>query len=830
MDKLEQALLKLFDKHRIVFWYDEKQELRQEFDEMWLTGVEKIEVNNNEFSIKFRILREEINQKYLLYHSGNQPPDLQNWLLDVQLAYGVFHADQFSMWLSEVGLGSEFWELAQKYAGFYSSKSRRSSLHAMLTPHDTPNIIRMKMLAICTGEGIPPRTEDIIECLLQELAIGKENSVESIKECELEDFLWELLKNNFGYQSDKPTLRDFAIKLFLSSYYLGLGEKASLNQEAIVFIQRWKDSSRYKSAFQTLSEQFSSDLKIETDLAKRSVESLVELDYFRLIDQRIISELVKQAANRTIAISKCSQIVHRRLTTHWFGEYKNVYEAIEYAVQFQDLLGGVDLTILSISDGIQKYANTWYHLDQLYRKYIHHARISKQVSLLEALSKLIENLYINNYLFKVNNNWQLFVDECKVWDAAPFKMQRDFFDREIRPSILEQRKVVVIISDALRFEIGAELMEIICREDRFEAEIDLLVSMLPSFTQLGMAALLPNKSIELHGDGTVFVDGESTSGIENRGSILNSAIPGSTALQADQFIKMNREECRALFRDYNVVYIYHNHIDQVGDKRESEERVFEAVEDALVELRDITKKLANSNYTSIIITSDHGFIHQNQDLDESDFSPIEISGDEVEYRNRRFILGKGLHATSNVKIFKSSDLGLTGDTEVVLPKSIQRMRLKGSGARYVHGGATLQEVVIPVIKIRKKRESDISHIEIDILRGSSSIISTGQLTISFFQDQPVTSKKQERQLRAGIYAENGELISNQRELVFNIEADNPRQREIQVVFILSHNADAYNEKEVVLKLEEAIPGTTLYKEYKSARYLLRRSFTSDFDF
>lgn len=45
-----------------------------------------------------------------------------------------------------------------------------------------------------------------------------------------------------------------------------------------------------------------------------------------------------------------------------------------------------------------------------------------------------------------------------------------------------------------------------------------------------------------------------------------------------------------------------------------------------------------------------------------------------------------------------------------IPKSINRLRLKGSGSRFVHGGATLQEVVIPVISINKKRQSDVGKV------------------------------------------------------------------------------------------------------------------------
>ena len=40
----------------------------------------------------------------------------------------------------------------------------------------------------------------------------------------------------------------------------------------------------------------------------------------------------------------------------------------------------------------------------------------------------------------------------------------------------------------------------------------------------------------------------------------------------------------ALVRDHDVIYVYHNRIDATGDKRETEEQVFEAVDKTLQEL------------------------------------------------------------------------------------------------------------------------------------------------------------------------------------------------------------------------------------------------------
>jgi len=85
-------------------------------------------------------------------------------------------------------------------------------------------------------------------------------------------------------------------------------------------------------------------------------------------------------------------------------------------------------------------------------------------------------------------------------------------------------------------------------------------------------------------------------------------------------------------------------------------------------------------------------------------------------------------------------------------------------------------------------------------------------------------------LRAGIYTQDGILISDMHELIFDFDMENPRDREVQRRFVLSSEADQYNNQDVYLRLEELIPDTSHYREYKSIRYTLRRSFTSDFDF
>ena len=829
--QITHALSRLFDKHRIVFWYDTKQELRSDFEAVSIPDVEKLEIANNEYGLKHRILREAPEQKFLLYKEGPQPEDLDNWLLDVQLAHGEFRTDQVAIWLSELELGLEFAEIAQAHTEFFQAIKRKEALKKLLKPDDTAGQLRLKMLAVCAGSE--PRMDSVVETLLQQLAEDRDDGIRLIERCGLDSFLWEQLTRFYGYEASEPSLRDFVIELFKSCYAMGTDGEVKLTGDALVFLKRWKDSRQFEQGFETLSAECAEVLGIEQDLGKRDFRDLVELDYFRLIDQKIISDLVRAVVGRTVTSGDVALWVRQRRQGHWYGEFRHLYEAIEFAARFVQMLGEARLTMDSLSDGVQRYSRSWFQLDQLYRKFTYHVRMSGQASLMGELSEQVENLYSNNYLLKLGDGFQVHVDAAPRWEAYPVFQQKAFFEHWVRPYLRKDKRICVIISDAMRYEIGDELLGLIRQEDRYSAELEPALSTLPSYTQLGMAALLPNKSLAIadNDTGSVLVDGQSSQGTVNRTKILQAALDGrGQAVKAEDFMQLNREDSRELLKGNDVLYIYHNRIDHTGDKMHSEGQAFEAAEQTLDDLIRLIKKLTAANANNLLITADHGFMYQNRELDESDFLGDAVSGDDIRYRDRRFVLGKGLSASPAFHHFSSEQLGLDGDMEVQVPKSINRLRLKGSGSRFVHGGASLQEVVIPVLKVNKKRQSDVSAVEVDILRGASSVITSGQLAVTLYQSGPVTEKVQPRHLRAGIYTQSGELISDSHELSFDLTSENPRERELQVRFVLSRKADEANGQEVFLKLEEQHAGTSHYKEYKSLRYLMRRSFTSDFDF
>jgi uncharacterized protein (TIGR02687 family) len=833
-DRIAASLRLLFEDHRIVFWYDADRDMRAEFDAVDLPGVTKLEIANNEFGLKYRILRQEPKGRFLLFKDGPEPEMTDNWLLDLQLASAVFKADQAAIWLAELGLPLQFENVVRGHIEFFRAKTRVEALKRLMptSSSDTQTQMRIRMLAVCAGaEG---GLDTVIEALLGELAADKDDALRLIERSGLTDFLWTQVGQAYGYKPDEPDFEDFAIALFQSAYARALGEDGALNAEALLVFRRWKNNRHWAEAFETLSARYQDLLKIPADLQSRDFRTVVGVDHFEEIDRQIIREIVRTMSAQSASAPEVLNWVRERRQSHWYPTYADIYQAIGYATEFQQALAEANLGMTSPAEGVQRYVTSWYRLDQLYRKFIYHMQKSGQASLLADLYASVENRYTNSFVLALNDAWQDQIAGLGEWKIPGFASQANFYQEQAAEYRRKDQKVAVIISDALRFEVGEECLRRIRALDRFDAELRPMISSLPSYTQLGMAALLPHSALALaeDGSGDVISDGENTKGLAAREKLLAAGRKGDSAkaLKSEDVMNMRADDGKALFRDHHIVYVYHNRIDAIGDKLQTEDKLPEAAEDAIEDLTKLVRKLTSANFSNILITADHGFLYQHRALDESDFAIADPQGAEILFRNRRFVIGRGLAPTPGMKHFDAAGLGLSGGLDVLIPNSINRMRVKGAGSRFVHGGASLQEVVIPVIRVGKQRETDVGQVDVQIFVTGRSLISSGQTAVTLYQTQPVSEKMRSRELLAGIYATDGTLISDEYTLIFDFRSDNAREREMPRKFLLSREADRFNNQDVILKLRERVGKTSHYQDYATHRFQLRRGMTTDFDF
>ena len=158
------------------------------------------------------------------------------------------------------------------------------------------------------------------------------------------------------------------------------------------------------------------------------------------------------------------------------------------------------------------------------------------------------------------------------------------------------------------------------------------------------------------------------------------------------------------------------------------------------------------------------------------------------------------------------------------------MRKSGSGSRFVHGGISLQEIIIPVVKVTKSKKKDSNRVGVTILSGVSKYITTSQISIKLYQESPIDNNNTARILLIGLFSKDKKLISNQVPILFDSKSENSRDREQTIQLILTKSADKYNNQEVTLKLEEKYKNTSHLQTYKSTQFIIKRTFTNDFDF
>jgi hypothetical protein len=251
---------------------------------------------------------------------------------------------------------------------------------------------------------------------------------------------------------------------------LGWGHSTP-SAEALVFFKRWKNNRLNVAVFEKLSAAYAEVLPIRDDLSARDFRHLMDLDTFEDVDRAIISALVRGVAAKTLAHAEVAGWIRQRRQSHWYERYKDLYEAVGYASEFQFALSQVNLGMLSLAEGVSRYASTWFKIDQLYRKFIRHMQRSAQASLMAELFEQVENHYVNSYLLKLNDAWQAHIDAVEAWDAPGIVRQRDFYQTHVGEFRRKGQKICVIISDAMRYEVAEELLGRVRALDKYDADL-----------------------------------------------------------------------------------------------------------------------------------------------------------------------------------------------------------------------------------------------------------------------------------------------------------------------------------------------------------------------
>ncbi len=828
LEQLQKGLIAKFEQSRIVFWHDPEQSFAELQNDISIDGVELVNVvEESQLALKKRIELEEPETQFLLYCPYEEPVAEKDWLLDIRLYSQQFYADTSSMLLNDLGITQmSLRPHLKKRAAFFKNKKRIDALKKLLTEDEDEQSLDRKMIAVLVKADSASMTDIILklmgqysESLKQEDEGLLQAQLEPIKQYGLTSTLWSYLESDYSYQSESPSWPEFTRKLFCTELWAqvdaadkdwllnNLLKSASGRSNALALLVGWRDRRAYAPAHDQISAFLGQQLDISSRCAKYSPDILLECETFEAIEQTIIRGLVGRLLDSSHQQDRSSfeAAVSKRLTGHWCQiqpKYQTIYGALKAAEQLLYLRKQYEdgFHFDTAKSMYVAYTTDLYRFDQAYRLFNEHAGslFSKGAELLRQLDETIEDLYVNWYLYELGRTWDQLIASNQLmenWKLPGIASQQDFYREQVQKTIDKTKiqRVFVIISDALRYEVAAELVSNINDEKRFQAMLDSQLGVLPSYTQLGMAALLPHESLSYKpGQGsTVYADGGSTAGFDNRQAILEPV--KGLAVKAKDLMEWSNQQGRDAVRGMQTVYIYHDTIDAIGDKLATEDRTLSACRSAIGELRDLVARVINRlNGSRIVVTADHGFLFQQRALDQSDKTGLANKPSEAIEAKKRYILGKGLStqtiaAESGWHGQVAATAGSECDTEFLLPKGVNRFHFVG-GAKFVHGGAMLQEVCLPVVTIhglRDQKAEQYAKKKVDVVAYQPVKIVNNIDKLRFIQTDPVNETSTARELEIFIQDSQGAVVSSREKIRFDSTSEimDERVREVRIKLI-----------------------------------------------
>lgn len=817
--RFSEPLPEFYDR-RIIFWNDEEKEFIDEINELELSNAKVLVLNEtNNFIVKKILSNDDLTNNFLVYNPFDTNME-EDWLLDIKLFSEEFRADQLSMWMQEMHIEPlpTIRNKIKIYRGFLNAASRRKLVSQFGEEIDTPSKLHLAILAsICKVRTMNPK--DIIKAVIADGSDLTNELKLNMLSYNASDTFWSLVNKATGYASENVSnIDEMNIHIVLSALTKTMQEKhlAGLEKRYNSFhngfcyelIYEWLHSDK-KDELVDVLRYIEKELHLVDRFNKNEISDVVDTEILPCIDEVILNKLMERIINHTINADEIIATIEKRRTMVWYKENEHYYTALMQVANMQKFhdkyITGFHHT--SGKDIWEFYTNDYYLMDTYYRQF--HVAFAK--SLTDSNQMLddhfrnvvdeVEALYKNWYLDGLAENFTN-VTETDLQNSGQIvgvNPQSNFYQRVVSSY---DNKVFVIISDALRFEVATSIAEELRITTKSDVEIDSQQSIFPSITKFGMAALLPHRKLSLvkKGDSlSVLADGNSTE-MADRDSVLKNRNPKSAAIKYKDFILMKKDEQREFIKGQEIIYIYHDTIDGMG--HHDEMNVFTACETAQAEIVSLVKIITgNLNGLNVVITSDHGFLYNYQSLVASDKMERSSFKKDIIEQDRRYVLidnEADPEFLMQIKGFYNED-----GYKAFAPR--ENIRIKGSGKQnFVHGGASLQELVVPIIKYKflrsgykgyekNKDKYDSKPVTISLLSAGRKI-SNMIFNLSFYQKEAVKDNYVPCTYNVFLTDSNGNIISDIQKIVADRSSTNNVDREYRSTFNLKQQK--YSNREI----------------------------------
>lgn len=844
-----------FCKRRIIFWQDDECGYADGIADLQLEGVTVVVLDgSNNFSVKKLLSNDDLEGNYLVYCNTPCEDNRDDWLYDIKLYSEEFRADIHSQRMQEVGVqdSPSLRAVMKDYAKFFENKERVNKLNSFGRVYNNSTNLQIDIFgSICNVNS--GDVKDVVVAVLCNSISEEDNSLlRDIDKFARIDKFWEMINKyvGYGYEKGKDNLKLLASHILITAlsttmkreHLKGLEVFLSegYEQRCYSLVDEWMHS-RQDNELYSICRKVEAELKIENRFGNIPVEDLLESECFPCINECILKHYFDEINEQVIKSDSIINTVEKRRTKKWFKRVKHYYEGILQIARMQEYKNryAAGFHIVDADELWNLYANNLYKIDTCYRKFhLAFGRAIKEstVSLEDEYKNAadyMENLYKNWFLTEMTSSWNL-ASKQQLSDngyISNVDKQLDFYSQQVKP-MAERSITFVIVSDALRYEVARELTEYLDVNHRGKVDISSMQGVFPTITAFGMNALLPG-SVHEFDNTRLFVDDIPSDSTENRIKILQANNKNTTAVQYNKFLSMKKDERQELIKGMEVVYIYHNAIDVVGEQLATEADVFDACEDAIVEIGNIVQTLIGLRAScNIVITADHGFLYTYKPLPESDKLSI-ANINRVEIADRRCVVASELVSNEFVLPIKMEINDAGNKYQGYTPYETVRFKTAG-GERYVHGGTSLQEMVVPVVnfrsvradskEFRKQQEEYETRKAPIVLVETNRKITNNIFSLKFYQSEAVGIKVAAATYEVYLTDVADNKISDVQTIVADKTTDDEQDRQFKVTMNLK--SQDYNSNDIYSLVIAEKGGDVIARE----EFKIDIAFVNDFDF
>lgn len=706
-----------FQKRSIVIWLDKYQSFTSEYERY----VKKEKINRFIFEGSFLHLRHQIVQlspnfegRILIYISGN------NYDLTLLKEYH---------WLAEV-FNDSIRDLLSKNYNINLPLNENDRLQKqllfiktkwdILSDHLIENLNEEKLEQFILQDHLSMDEVDKKEMILR--FITDKTYYETLKELENIHAFCQLANDYYGFlfneqQPYEEMVEVIANALIRTELSLETNDAQYTENPKITYrrselFHLWSKHDFYRSHFEEWSKKLSEQYKQQ--IALKETEELYSIKGFSIIDEELWNRIEKQLHPNEIninllrspSIDQFILIADARMTRATDKEIIQKWDALaqllHFIVELNKFKDYINQTSVVqdpesiVNEYIQK---EWWSIDYRFRKA--EEQYKENNSLILSLIKYANGQYIHRFLKPLNAQFQRCLESKQDYSINGLTQQRHFW-REYMTG--PSKKTAVIYVDALRYEMGAELQHLI--DEEWQVEVNSMLSSIPSITKVGMTALLPlSKSIlewkKEKEDFVIYTENniqmnDKTDRIKFLENVLDA---NGKVVNLENLYRLSEQQVKVEIADKEKIIVYSNEIDTTGEN--IEDSAVYLFPQLLKKIKIVTENLLRAGIEEVVITSDHGFLLTNG-LEGWNQIPLSNEVDQIKKSRRYAIADNKVKGDWIVKELAWSHH--KGDFYQYYPSSNYYFTASG-GAKFSHGGLSIQEVIIPVLTVTPMNDS-----------------------------------------------------------------------------------------------------------------------------